>query len=284
MGLSSMQTETRNVAATPHDARVGPPTRPERRALLRALLLGRGLERVLTDLVPARAPSLPPDAVLTAIAAASALGNGDRLILPHCMLAARFAAGADASALAAARLGERSPEARALRPGVGPQSPAALGVGVAVALGTREDHGAAVAVIERRWAEADECRGALFLAREQRLPLVVVAVETSDDLPHEPTTVDWRDFEAVRSAVRAAIAGAHADRGPALVFCSPARGDTTGRTPFRREPVDPVAAYERRLMINGFSRAELDGLRREVAGDLDDALSGRTRIGRSVGR
>jgi TPP-dependent pyruvate/acetoin dehydrogenase alpha subunit len=216
--------------------------------------------------------------VLTATAAASGLEPGDRLVLPHCLLAARFAAGADAAEIAAARLGERNPGVR-IRPGIGPQSPAALAAGVALALERNGGVDVAVAIVERRWAEADECRGALALAREEKLPLVVVAIETVDEVPHEPIAVDWRDFEAVRSAVRAAAGGARAHLGPSLVFCAPVPREAPPRSVFRTVPVDPLAAYERRLLINGFTRADLDGIRREVAGDLDDALSGRVRIG-----
>jgi hypothetical protein len=279
----SMHAETTNFAAVREDTPLGPPTRPQRRDLLRSLLLGRSLERVLSGLAPTHVTDRATDAVLTAIAAASALEAGDRLILPHCLLTARFATGAGAAAIAAARLGERDPAAAEIRPGVGPQSAAGLAAGIALALRRHRSPAAAVAIVERRWAEVDECRGALTLARDERLPLVVVAIETVDEFPHEPIAVDWRDFDAVRSAVRGAIADAHADRGPALVFCAPVPHDEAPRGLFGTLPVDPLAAYERRLMINGFTRADLDGIHREVAGDLDDALSGRVRIGGPAG-
>ena len=269
--------ETTNFAAVPEAGGQGPPTRLERRALVRSLLLGRALERVLAGVVPARASSDSGDAVLTAIAAASALRSQDRLILPHCLLTARVAVGDDPGAIAAGRLGR--PVGRdEMRPGVGPHSAVAVAVGVALALRRRGGPGTAVAIVESRWAETDQCRGALMLAREERLPVVVVAIETTQERPPEPATVDWRDFEAVRSAVQAAVADDDADRGPALVFCSPVpRGARNGT--LRTEPVDPVTEYERRLIINGLSRTDLDGVRREVAGDLAEALGAPARTG-----
>lgn len=259
-------------------------TRPQRQEFLRLLLLGRGLERVLATVRrrPGAATTGESEAVLTAIAAGAALQPGDRLEVPHGFLAAHLTSGIDCGRIVAARLGERiqpSDGSRRMRAGVGPQSPIGLAVGVAFGLQRKSAGDAAVALVDRRWAEDESCRSGLALARELALPLVVVAIDSGPPRDGGSAGVDRRDFEAVRAAVANAINGAHADRGPSLVVCAPSTpGDTRSEghvARFRNRTDDPVTAYERWLMINGFSRAELDEMRRDATRELDTALGAR---------
>jgi TPP-dependent pyruvate/acetoin dehydrogenase alpha subunit len=272
-------------AATGAQHTGAPLTRPQRQELLRLLLVGRGLERVLASLRGrlAAASSGETDAVLAAIAAGTGLGPDDRLVVPHGLLAAHLAGGIGAAEVAAARLGERSRQqgaaGRRLRAALGPQSSAGIAVGTAFALHRSGRHDAAVALIDRRWAEEQECRSALALARELNLPLVVVAIDSGQPAEAGSPIVDRRDFEAVRTAVAAAIDAAHADRGPSLVVCAANQSSESRAeshvTRFTTRVDDPVIAYERWLMINGFSRAELDGVRRSATQELDQAVGGR---------
>ena len=261
-----------------------PLTRPERQALHRALLVGRGLERVLASLRGrvGAATSGELEAVLAAIAAAAGLEPGDRLIVPHTLLAAHLAAGASPAEIAAARLGE-PPGPRAdqrLRAGVGPQSPVGIAVGSAFALRHGGADAAAVALVDRRWAEVQECRSALALARELALPLVVVAIDGGAVSEGVASVVDRRDFEAVLAAVAAAIAGAHGDRGPSLVVCAAVPASESRENQLAALPQQnrrSAVAYERSLMINGFSRADLDAVRatRPVSSTKRSAIGSR---------
>ena len=276
--MSSTHTIERPAGPPP---RVGPPTRPERTALLRALLLGRGLERALPRLTDSGGRATDPAAVLTAIAAASALDPEDRLITPHNFLCAHLVHGADPTAVARARLGRRSEATSGLLAGVGPQSPIAFAVGVALAIRRAATRRCAVALLERRWAETEECRSALALAGEQGLPLVLVAIDSDALAGPSASAVDRDDFEAVRAAVRASIDAAHDDRGAALVVSSAvAEADShRPRSLFRNEAVDPLVAYERRLLINGFSRADLTAVHNESALELERAIAAASEAG-----
>ncbi len=249
------------------------------------LLLGRGLERVLTSLRrrPGAVTSGETEATLAAVAAAAALEPGDRLVAPHGFLVAHLASGDGPGEVAAARLREPTSRRghRGLRVGIGPQAPAgiAAGVALALALGRSPGRDAAVALIDGRWADDEGCSSALALARELALPLVVVAIDAGEASEPEAVVVDRRDFEAVREAVAAALAEARRERHPSLVVCGPIpeadgmAGDQVAR--FRTRIDDPVTSYERWLMINGFSRADLDALRRTATNELDDALGAR---------
>ena len=62
-----------------------------------------------------------------------------------------------------------------------------------------------MALVDRRWSEEEGCRGALALARELALPLVVVAIDSGEATDGGAPVVDRRDFEAIRAAVAAAI-------------------------------------------------------------------------------
>jgi TPP-dependent pyruvate/acetoin dehydrogenase alpha subunit len=267
-----------------------PLTRPQREELLRLLLIGRGLERVLSSLRRRSGGSAgEAEAVLAAIAAAAGLQPGDRLVAPHGFLTAHLAGGVGPAEIAAARLREpraRSGEDRRMLAAVGPQSPVGIAVGIAFALSRSGRRDAAVALVDRRWAEEEGCRGALSLARELALPLVVVAIDTGATTEGGAPVVDRRDFEAIRVAVAAAISAAHDDRGPSLVVCAPGapgeRGTEHQVARFRTRVEDPVSDYERWLMIHGFSRAELDGIRRLAAGELDDAVG--DRVANTLGR
>jgi TPP-dependent pyruvate/acetoin dehydrogenase alpha subunit len=262
----------------------GPPTRPERVALLRALLLGRALERALPRIRHGATAGADPETVLTAIAAASALHRDDRLIVPHGLLCAHLAAGIDPAAVARARLGLAG-GADGLITGVGPEGPAALAVGVAFALRSADSGRCAVALMDRRWAETDGCRAALALAHEQRLPMVLVAIDSAIVAEHAAPAVNGYDFEAVRAAVRTSIEDAHADRGASLVVSSRVEEATPERRRplFRTEVNDPLAAYERRLLVNGFSRADLSQIHDEAGSALRDALAAPELAGRRAG-
>ena len=261
----------------------GPPTRPERLALLRALPLGRGLERILPRFAAGSPTSADPDAVLTAIAAAAGLESEDRLVTAHNLLCAHLAVGADPAEIARRRLGHPGSESGPLG-GVGPQSAAPVALGVAFALQRTGEHRCAVALVERRWAETEECRAALAIAREHSLPLVLVAIDSATVVDHTTPAVDRNDFEGVRAAVKASIAAAHADLGASLVIASSlARPEPEGRRPlFRTDPGDPLVAYERRLLINGFSRTDLTAVHRKAARELDAALTGQ--VAKGTGR
>jgi TPP-dependent pyruvate/acetoin dehydrogenase alpha subunit len=258
-----------------------PLTRPQRQQLLRVLLIGRGLERVLTSLRrrSTAATAGQSEAVMAAIAAAAGTAAGDRLVAPHGFLAAHLATGIGPAQVAAARLRERrgrpDGEGRLLA-AVGPQSPVGIAVGAAFALSHTDRHDVAVALIDRRWAEEDGCRSALAMARELALPLVVVAIDSREEAEGGSPVLDRRDFEAIRVAVAAAINGAREDRGPSLLVCAPGPADESGVgsqvARFRARIEDPVTEYERWLMINGFSRSELDGMRAAAGRELDDAV------------
>jgi TPP-dependent pyruvate/acetoin dehydrogenase alpha subunit len=261
-----------------------PMTRPQREELLRILLLGRGLERMLADRVD-RGHRMAPseskaESVLAAIAAAAGLDPGDRLIVPHGLLAAHLASGIGPREIAAARFGGRparsADASRRLRPAVGDHSPAAIAVGAAFALRRSGRSDAAVALTDRRWAEEPDCRCALALARELDLPLVVVAIDTGAAHESSAPVVDRGDFEAIRSAVGGAIETAHADGGPSLVVCAPSPHEESRNTGhvarFATRVEDPITTYERWLMIHGFSRAEIEQLRHAAAAELEEAL------------
>lgn len=245
------------------------------------LLLGRGLERLLSGLDRTIPPTASQaESVLTAIAAAAGLEPGDRLIAPHGFLAAHLASGIGPREIAAARLGVRSHRStdvsRRLRAAIGAHSPAAIAVGAAYAVRRSGRTDAAVAITDRRWAEEPDCRSALALARELDLPLVVVAIDTSDAHESGAPVVDRSDFEGVRMAVGTAIESAHADGGPSLVVCAASPHDDSrdiGHVArFTTRVDDPITAYERWLMVHGFSRAEVDELRQAAGRELDQAL------------
>lgn len=159
-----------------------------------------------TDRLPALPVAAPPRAgsgagraAIAADAAASALGPGDRLLAPHGWFTAN---------------------------GIGPQSPPAIAVGVAlgIALGPAgRTPGAALALVDRRWAAHESCEAALALARELGLGLVVVAIDRSRRTEHEGETVDRDDPVAVASAVARSLDEARQGRRAALIECA-ARG------------------------------------------------------------
>lgn len=133
---------------------------------------------------------------VAASAAASALGPGDRLVAPHGWLA---------------------------RNGVGPQSPPAIGAGIALGLAlaqTGERPGAVLALVDRRWARRPPCEAALALARELALGLVVVAIDRSPRTSPSGQVIDRDDPGAVAAAVARALEGAREGRRPALVECA----------------------------------------------------------------
>lgn len=129
-------------------------------------------------------------------AAASVLRPGDRLFAPHGWLGAS---------------------------GVGPQSAPALAVGAALAQtlgpGTRPQ-GAALALVDRHWADRPSCEAALALARRLALPVVVVAVDRSRRAVLHGEAVDRDDPGAVALAVAQALEAARRDRCPAILDCA----------------------------------------------------------------
>lgn len=285
---------TQTSAGNPGMLNAAPLTRPQRKELLAALILGRGLERVLAGVRRrSKAPAGDSEAMLAAIAAAAGLQPGDRLVAPHGFLVAHLATGIGAAEVAAARLGKARPNtdtdtATRMRAGVGPESPVGIATGIAFALSRTGKSDAAVALVDRRWCEEEGCRGALALARELALPLVVVAIDSGAATDGGAPVVDRRDFEAIRAAVTAAINAAHDHRGPSLVVCASVAptdsrlGGNVARLRTRTRTEDPVTEYERRLMINGFSRTELDAVGESAARERDAAVGdrlGEQRIG-----
>ena len=253
-----------------------PPTRPQRRELLRALLRGRGLERMLASNGAGPAAD-DENAVLGAIAAASALEQSDRLVASHRFLSAHLALGESPGAVASARLGMGSGD---LRPAIAAQSAPAVAVGAAVALQATGTGPVAVALADRRWAGSGEWTAALALAREHQVAVVIVAIHDGPVRPagDDPRmTIDRNDFEGVRAAVRVAIETARAANGPVLIAISPRIPEAPRRFAAPSSAasaatlLDPLAAYERLLLINGFSREDLDAIRREAAGDLGES-------------
>lgn len=274
--MSSAQRTTIQPTAAAQGASL---TREQRRDLLRLLILSRGLERP-----PARgAAASAPEAVLTAVSASSAAAPTDRLVVPHAWLGAHLAAGADPAEIAAARarVPGKGRSRRPLRPGIGPQSPAGIGAGIALAIAlgrTGRATDAVLALIDRRWEGERTSDDALSLARELALPLVVVAIDPSAELDPSERVVDRTDFETVVATVAEALSDARESHRPALVECAAVADPEAGAgrvSRFAAGRTDPVAGYERRLMISGFSRAELDEVERAAAAELERALENR---------
>lgn len=129
-------------------------------------------------------------------AAASALRPGDRLFAPHGWLTAS---------------------------GLGPQSPPALAVGAALAqtLGPgARPQGAALALVDRHWADRPSCEAALALARRLALPVVVVAVDRSRRAVRHGEAIDRDDPGAVAAAIAQALEAARKSRRPAILECA----------------------------------------------------------------
>jgi TPP-dependent pyruvate/acetoin dehydrogenase alpha subunit len=151
----------------------------------------------------------------------------------------------------------------------------------------RADRGqaAALALIDRRWVSDDACRGALSLAGELALPLVVVAIDPGAAVENGSPVVDRGDFEWVRAAVAEALLQARGDRRASLVECagiaSPEAGPRGQVARFRTQRADPLGAYERTLLVNGLSRTEIDEVKRAAADELEQALA--DRIGAAAG-
>ena len=250
------------------------PTAGDRRALLRALLLGRGLERALADRSGAARDRDRAGTVLTAIAAAAGLGPQDRLVTTHELLSAHLGLGAALAAVAAARLGADRAETGGLRGGIGGSAAAAIAVGVAFGLRRNGRGGVAAAILDRRWAETEPCRQALALARDLALPVVVVAIDAVARATEAEPAADRR-LEAVRERVAAAATSAQAASEPELIVCEaagPEPADTRNRTRLSAQPLEPLAAYARRLILHGFARADLETIRVEVSEELGEAL------------
>lgn len=279
---------TGQTSATADSPAFGAPlTRPQRRELLRMLILGRGLERVLAGIPgrPRAGRGGDDTRVLTAIAAAAAIEPGDRLVVPHDLLAAHLVAGVGPREIATARLREPSLHERQedfVWRGIGPQSAAGIGAGVALGISLDSaDRGrpAALALIDRRWVPDDACRGALSLAGELALPLVVVAIDPGTAVENGSPVVDRDDFEWVRAAVAEALSQARDDRRSSLVECagiaSPESAAAGRVVRFGTRRTDPLGSYERTLMINGLSRIEIDEVKRAATDELEDALADR---------
>ena len=268
------EVETIEARGTARDAAAAP-TRAQRRELLAALLRGRGLERMLAWGGPRRTAPADGDAVLSAIALGSGLGTADRLLAPRRYLSAHLARG----------VGVADVVARRVQGGLGPHSAAGIAVGIAFALRADGERGIPVAIGERRWVAGEDCAGALALARAEGLAIVVVAIEERD---HEPppfsadAEADRDDYESVRGTVQLVVEAARSSSAPHVLSLA---ADLV--EPRRRRFAsgleedlarDPLVAYERRLLISGFSRAELDEVRRDVAEELahelDSGLTG----------
>jgi hypothetical protein len=253
--------------------RASVPTNSERRALLFALLVGRGIERALAPSGADRADR--DEDVLAAIAAASGLGPSDRLVVPRSLTAAHLATGADPAAVATARAGSAAPGVGITPRAFGSESAGGLALGTALALHQAGDDGVAVVILERRWAESEGCRKVVSIAAERGLRLAIVVLDRDHGRSEAIAAIDRRNLEAVRTAVREALGAARDQDGPLTVVCgSPAEdADARRRSRFRSEPLDPVTVYERRLMINGFKRVTLADVRAEAAAALERALA-----------
>ncbi len=257
------EVETIRARSTARDAAVAP-TRAQRRELLAALLRGRGLERILASGGPRRWPAGDGDAVLCAIAVGSGLGAADRLLAPRRFLSAHLARG----------VGLADVVARRAQGGLGPHSAVGIAVGIAFALRAGGERGIPVAIGERRWVAGEDCAAALALARAERLAIVVAAIEERNQAPAPlpaDAEADRDDYESVRESVQAVVEAARSSSAPRVLslaadLVEPRRRFAPGLAEDRAR--DPLVAYERHLLISGFSRVELDEVRREVAAEL----------------
>jgi len=260
------------------------PSRAEREALLRALLLARGLERALivAGFRCGRRGSVHQ--LTAAVSVASGLDPGDRLFLPHDLIAAHLARGMDPVDVLAARLG-RAPRADGrghLVAGIAPGVAVPLATGSALALGDGKA-AVAAAVVEAEWLGDAATARALALARDRALPLVVLAVGSAGSAVRRIRgTIDRDRPEAVLAGVGAAVAAVRAGDGPAILYCAPGDADPGGRDGLGLAEArrDPLRAYEQWLSSHGFARDELSRLRAEVVAQVKAAaeeLSGQLR-------
>jgi TPP-dependent pyruvate/acetoin dehydrogenase alpha subunit len=254
----------------------GTPSRAEREALLRNLLLARGLERALVVAGHGMPGAGPSHQLTAAVSAASALEHDDRLFLPHHLITAHLTRGMGAEELLAARLGA-APATDAsgrLVAGIAPGVAVPLAAGAALALQADQGSRLASAVVEAEWLGDAATARALELARDRALPLVVVAIgSASSAARHVRGAVDRDQPEVVLAAVRAAADSVRAEPGPAVLYCAPLAERTADSEPASEGASgrDALRSYEHWLSSHGFAREELSGLRSAVIAHVQAA-------------
>jgi TPP-dependent pyruvate/acetoin dehydrogenase alpha subunit len=263
------------IAESLSQAQPSVPSRAEREALLRALLLARGLERALT-VAGYRAAGRPIHQLTAAVSVASALDPDDRLFLPHDLICAHVARGMQPVDLLAARLGDASRQSAPGRvlAGIAPGVAVPLATGSALALAGTGGSRIAAAVVEAAWLGDVATARALELARERELPLVVVGIGSANSAVRQIRgAVDRDQPEAVLSAVAAAANAARAHRGPAIVYCAPLAegGPERGSARLAGAGRDPLRTYEHWLSSHGFARQKLSRLRTAVVAQVKTA-------------
>jgi TPP-dependent pyruvate/acetoin dehydrogenase alpha subunit len=254
------------------------PSRAEREALLRALLLARGLERALAmegHRVPGRSAlhDLP-----AAVSTVAALDPADPLFVPHDLLAAHITRGMPAADLLGARLG-RSQRVRAggrALAAIAPGVVVPLATGAALAIAQARPRQVAAAVVGADWLSDGATARAVELARDRGLPLAIVAIGSDDSpLRHMPRAVDRDDVEAVHDATATMVSRIRGGAGPAVLYCAPlataGTASTSSLTPLRETGPDPLRRYEHWFSTHGFSREELAAVRSTVVTEVKQA-------------
>jgi TPP-dependent pyruvate/acetoin dehydrogenase alpha subunit len=252
------------------------PSRAERESLLRTLLLARGLEQALVVAGYRLTGRGPIHHLSAAVSVASALDPGDRLFLPHDLIAAHLARGMQPVDLLAARLGAapRGGSSERVLAGIAAGVAVPLATGAALALADDHNSRVAAAVVEAEWLGDAATARALELARERTLPLVVLGIGSANSAVRRMRgAVDRDQPEAVLSAVAAAADEARAGGGPAVLYCAPLaesgrKGDSERLSEAGR---DPLRTYEHWLSSHGFAREELSRLRSAVVAQVKTA-------------
>jgi TPP-dependent pyruvate/acetoin dehydrogenase alpha subunit len=264
------------IAESPSQAQRSAPSRAEREALLRALLLARGVERALTVAGYRVAGRAPLHELTAAVSGASALDPDDRLFLPHDLISAHIARGMRPVDLLTARLGEVAQENASAQvlAGIAPGVAVPLAAGSALALAGSGRSRIAAAVVEAEWLADAATARALELARQRTLPLVVVGIGSANSAVRQIRgAVDRDQPEAVLAAVAAAAEAARAGRGPAIVYCAPLAEPVRagGSAQLAEAGRDPLRTYEHWLSSHGFAREELSRLRTAVVAQVKTA-------------
>jgi TPP-dependent pyruvate/acetoin dehydrogenase alpha subunit len=254
------------IAESPSQAQRGAPSRAEREALLRALLLARGLERALTVAGHRLGRRGPLHQLTAAVSTASALDPDDRLFLPHDLISAHAARGMPPADLLAARLGQARTENASgpVMAGIAPGAVVPIATGSAMAL----------AGVEAEWLADAATARALELARERALPVVVLGIGSANSAVRRIRGAADRDQpEAVLAAVAAAADTVRAEGGPAILYCAPLaeHADDPESARLAGAGRDPLPTYEHWLCSHGFAREELRALRTAVVAQVKTA-------------
>jgi TPP-dependent pyruvate/acetoin dehydrogenase alpha subunit len=264
------------IAESPSQAQRGAPSRAEREALLRALLLARGLERALTVAGHRLGRRGPLHQLTAAVSTASALDPDDRLFLPHDLISAHAARGMPPADLLAARLGQARTENASgpVMAGIAPGAVVPIATGSAMALAGGGNSRVAAAVVEAEWLADAATARALELARERALPVVVLGIGSANSAVRRIRGAADRDQpEAVLAAVAAAADTVRAEGGPAILYCAPLaeHADDPESARLAGAGRDPLPTYEHWLCSHGFAREELRALRTAVVAQVKTA-------------